>query len=82
MQAFVPIKCMQLYVTNAEVRVQENRQAALAAFGELDAACLKPVFGKLHGRISCDELRLPGPLRSVLFRPAIRLRRKNALLSE
>jgi hypothetical protein len=58
MGAFVPIKCMQLYVANAEVRVQKNRQAALAAFGELDAAYLKPVFGKLHGQISCDELRL------------------------
>ncbi|CAK8721108.1 hypothetical protein GCAAIG_10685 [Candidatus Electronema halotolerans] len=58
MHAFDPIKCMQLYVTNAEVRVQKNRQAALALFGELDAAYLKPVFGKLHGQISCDELRL------------------------
>ncbi|CAK8721103.1 DNA helicase [Candidatus Electronema halotolerans] len=36
----------------------EEQQAALAAFEELGTAYLKPVFDRLDGRISYDELRL------------------------
>jgi ATP-dependent DNA helicase RecQ len=36
----------------------EDQQAALAAFEELGTAYLKPVFDRLDGRISYDELRL------------------------
>ncbi len=36
----------------------EDQQAALAAFEELGAEYLKPVFEKLDGRVSYDELKL------------------------
>jgi ATP-dependent DNA helicase RecQ len=36
----------------------EDQQAALAAFEELGAAYLKPVFDRLDGRVSYDDLKL------------------------
>jgi ATP-dependent DNA helicase RecQ len=36
----------------------EDQQAALAAFEELGTAYLKPVFDRLDGRVSYDELKL------------------------
>jgi ATP-dependent DNA helicase RecQ len=36
----------------------EDQQAALAAFEELGAAYLKPVFDRLDGRVSYDELKM------------------------
>jgi ATP-dependent DNA helicase RecQ len=36
----------------------DQQQAAFAAFDELDTALLKPVFDKLNGKLSYDELKI------------------------